>query len=61
MNKDQVKGTIKESIGKAQEKLGEVTGNTEQEAKGLKREIEGKLQRGYGDAKEKVKDAVKKV
>lgn len=61
MNKDRVKGTLRVSIGKAQAKLGEVTGNTEQEAKGLKKEIEGMLQRSYGAAKERVKDAVKKA
>jgi uncharacterized protein YjbJ (UPF0337 family) len=61
MNKDQVKGTIKVSIGKAQEKLGKVTGNTKQEVKGLNKEIEGTVQRSYGDAKEAVKDAVNKA
>ncbi len=61
MNKDQVKGAVKVSIGKAQEKLGEVTGNTGQQVKGLNKEIEGKVQRAFGDAKDRVKDLSKKV
>jgi uncharacterized protein YjbJ (UPF0337 family) len=61
MNKDRLKGTIKVSAGKLQAKLGEITGNTRQEAKGLSKEIEGKVQRSYGDAKQSVKDVLKKV
>ena len=51
MNKDQRKGQMKDMGGKAREKAGEVTGNTEQRAKGMANQAEGKLQKGYGDAK----------
>ena len=59
MNKDQVAGVAKDALGKVQEKAGEVTGNREQEAKGLVKQAEGKVQKNYGDAKEVVKDAGK--
>lgn len=60
MNKDQAKGAVKDVVGKVQQKVGEVTGDEDQQAKGLQKQGEGKLQKGYGDAKEKVKDILKK-
>lgn len=57
MNKDQVKGTIKEVAGKVQKNTGDALGNTSQEAKGMAREVEGKVQKNLGDAKETLKDA----
>lgn len=54
MNKDQVKGSIKDTAGKVQEKVGEATGNKDQEAKGLGKQVEGKTQKTVGDAKDAV-------
>jgi uncharacterized protein YjbJ (UPF0337 family) len=56
MNKDQVKGKMKEVGGKIQESVGKAVGSSEQQAKGLNKQSEGKLQKGIGDAKEVVKD-----
>ncbi len=55
MNKDQIKGVVKDAVGKAQEKAGEANGNGVQEAKGLVKQGEGKVQKAYGDAKEVLK------
>lgn len=52
MNRDQVKGTAKDLAGKVQQKVGEVTGNTDQQIKGGARQVEGKVQRGVGDAEQ---------
>ena len=52
MNRDQVKGTVKDLAGKVQQKVGEVTGNTDQQIKGGARQVEGKVQRGVGDAEQ---------
>ena len=57
MNKDQVKGTIKDVAGKVQEKAGDLTGSEKQQIKGLKNQVEGKVQKGVGDVKEAFKDA----
>lgn len=57
MNKDQVKGVVKEVAGKIQEKTGEIVGSSEQQVKGLVKEAEGKMQKKIGDAKEVLKDA----
>jgi uncharacterized protein YjbJ (UPF0337 family) len=59
MNKDQVQGVTTELAGKVQEAAGELTGNREQEAKGILKQVEGKGQKALGDAKEIVKDASK--
>lgn len=59
MNKDQVKGAIKEAAGTAQKKAGEVTGSATQQVKGAARQAEGNVQKNYGDVKEAIKDAKK--
>jgi uncharacterized protein YjbJ (UPF0337 family) len=56
MNRDQVKGAVKEAAGKVQQKTGQLLGSKDQQAKGLKRQMEGHIQKTAGN----VKDAVKK-
>jgi uncharacterized protein YjbJ (UPF0337 family) len=56
MNKDQVKGAVKDVAGKVQEESGKLVGSTEQQVKGLSKQIAGKVQKGVGDAKQSVKD-----
>jgi uncharacterized protein YjbJ (UPF0337 family) len=51
MNKDQAKGHMKDLWGRAREKLGSMTGNRSEQAKGLGNQAEGKLQKGVGDLK----------
>ena len=57
MNKDQVKGAVKDVAGKAQQKTGELTGSEKQQIKGLKNQVSGKVQQGVGDVKEAFHDA----
>lgn len=59
MNKDQVKGTVKDIAGKVQEKAGALVGSKEQQIKGLAKQISGKVQKGVGDVEEAVKDSNK--
>jgi uncharacterized protein YjbJ (UPF0337 family) len=51
MNKDQAKGHMKDIAGKAREKVGSLTGNRSEQAKGLANQAEGKVQKGVGDLK----------
>jgi uncharacterized protein YjbJ (UPF0337 family) len=51
MNRDQVKGRMKEAGGKIQEKAGKVTGSLKTQAKGLAKEAAGKVQKNVGDAR----------
>lgn len=60
MNKDQVKGSIKDVVGKVQEKTGAVTGRTDQQVKGIAKQVEGKTQKAVGDVKEVLRDAGRK-
>ncbi len=55
MNKDQIKGTIKNVEGKLQEAAGKVVGNKEQQIKGVSKQVVGKTEQKYGDAKEVLK------
>jgi uncharacterized protein YjbJ (UPF0337 family) len=61
MNRDQVKGAVKEVAGKVQSKTGEVIGSREQQAKGMAKQVEGKTQKKVGNAKEVLKDGIDKV
>lgn len=63
INKNQVKGEIKNLEGKVEEEAGKLVGNKEQQVKGLQKQVEGKAQKKLGDvkdAKDALKDAVKK-
>jgi uncharacterized protein YjbJ (UPF0337 family) len=52
MNRDQIKGTIKDAAGKVQRKAGEVVGSSKQQVKGTMKQAEGKAQKDLGDTKE---------
>ena len=55
MNKDQIKGAVKNITGQIQEQTGAIVGNQEQQAKGLHKQISGRAQELLGDAKAAVK------
>ena len=57
MNKNQVKGAVKDIAGKVQEEAGKLTGSKEQQVKGLNKQISGKAEKAYGDVKEAIKHA----
>jgi uncharacterized protein YjbJ (UPF0337 family) len=52
MNKDQVKGAVKDAAGKVQRKAGEAMGSNKQQAKGMAKQAEGKVQKAAGDMKD---------
>ena len=60
MNKDQIKGTIKDAAGKVQEATGNAIGSNEQKLKGIKKQVDGQAHKAVGDIKEVVKVASKK-
>ena len=61
MNRDQVKGRIKEAKGKIKEAAGKLVGNEKLEQKGKAQKILGEAQAKFGDVKTDVKEAVKKA
>ncbi|BCL35730.1 CsbD family protein [Nostoc sp. MS1] len=52
---DRAKATAKNIEGKAQEALGNVTGDPEDKAEGKAKQAEGELRHGVEDVKDKVK------
>jgi uncharacterized protein YjbJ (UPF0337 family) len=60
MNKDQVKGAVKDATGKVQEQAGKVIGSPELQRKGIHKQVEGQTQKVVGDVKEVLKDVTRK-
>ncbi|HZZ91477.1 MAG TPA: CsbD family protein [Usitatibacter sp.] len=57
MNKDQMKGSMKEAGGKVEKAAGDLTDNTSQKLKGVAHEAEGKVQKKFGDVKQDVEES----
>ena len=60
MNKDQIKGRVKEATGKAKEVTGKVVDDKDLEEEGMVEKTIGKVQAGYGDLKADLKKVIKK-
>ncbi|GAB5101112.1 CsbD family protein [Caballeronia sp. HLA56] len=60
MDKNRVEGAAKQVKGSIKEAIGKVTGDRTTEAKGAAEKAEGKVQETAGKALDKVKDAFKK-
>jgi uncharacterized protein YjbJ (UPF0337 family) len=58
VNKDQVTGVAKQVKGSIKEAAGKATGDKKTQAKGTADKIAGKVQKTYGDVKEKIKDSL---
>jgi uncharacterized protein YjbJ (UPF0337 family) len=61
MNKDQIKGRVEQVSGKIKDAAGKVVGNDRLQTEGLAEQVKGKVQAGFGDTKEDVKDQAKKI
>lgn len=59
MNKDQIKGRVEEAKGKVKEVAGKVFNDTKTTVSGIAQQQKGKIQAGYGDAKEEIKKDLK--
>jgi uncharacterized protein YjbJ (UPF0337 family) len=59
INKDQIKGRIKEAEGKVKEVAGKLVGNENLEAEGKVQKDLGGAQAKFGDVKKDVKDLMK--
>ncbi|EJL70529.1 CsbD family protein [Variovorax sp. Varisp85] len=59
MNKDQLAGRMEEAKGKLKEVAGKAVGSEKLEGKGIAEQAAGKVQKTYGDVKERAKDAIK--
>lgn len=57
MNKDTVKGTVNDAVGRAKRQAGEWTGDTDTQVEGAAQQVKGKAQKAWGE----VKDAAETV
>ena len=57
MNKDQVKGKVKDVAGRIERQAGEWTGDEKKEVHGTMKQAEGKIQNAWGNVKEAGKKA----
>ena len=57
MNKDQVQGKGKDLAGRIERQAGEWTGDKEKQVHGALKQVEGKLQNAWGNAKANAKAA----
>jgi uncharacterized protein YjbJ (UPF0337 family) len=58
MNTDRIKGAIDEVVGSAKRAAGELTGSTSLQVKGMAQQVKGKVEGGWGKAKDTLRDAV---
>lgn len=59
MNKDKLKGTIKDIAGKTQQVVGKAIDDKEMQIKGLHKQTEGNVEKIIGSAKQGLKDVLK--
>ena len=57
MNKDRVEGKVKDIAGRVERQAGEWTGDTNAQVKGAAKQVEGKVQNAWGQAKDATEKA----
>jgi len=57
MDKDQIKGKAKDIAGRVERQAGEWTGDKKSQAEGLKKQVEGKVQKAWGDVRDEANRA----
>jgi len=60
MDKNRIKGAVKQAHGTAKEVIGKATGDRKTEAEGTVEKVAGKVQSGFGEAKDKIRDVLRK-
>ena len=58
MDKDRIKGKVKEVEGRVQQAKGDLTGNDVDRARGADKKAEGKIQHGFGKVKDNIRKAL---
>ncbi len=61
MDKDTIKGKGKDIAGRVERQVGEWTGDSDLQAEGAGRQVEGKVQKGVGKVKEAGRDLADKL
>ena len=61
MNKEQLKGSLKQAAGKVQEEFGEMVDSPKHVAKGLSRQVAGRAEKAVGDPAEMIVQVAKET
>lgn len=61
MNSKHVKGTVREIKGKVKQNVGHATGDSQMEKEGVVDRIKGRIEKGVGEIKDKVKEGIDAV
>ena len=61
MNKDQIKGSWKETKGALRKKWGKLTDDEIEQAKGDRENLIGTIQKKYGETKESIQKSLDKI
>lgn len=61
MNSDNLEGAARGVVGKAQETLGNVTGDGRQQVEGAGRQVAGRAQETYGEVRQTAQDVAHQV
>ena len=56
MNKDTVKGTMDDAMGRAKRQAGEWTGDTQTQVEGAAQQVKGKVEKAIGNVKDAARD-----
>lgn len=59
MDKDKVKGTIDDTVGRVKRQVGEWTGDTDAQLEGAGQQVKGKAEKLSGSVKDAVRDAAR--
>ena len=59
VNDDQVKGKVKQAVGKVQDAKGDLTNDPKDDLAGKAKQVEGKVQETFGNVKKAVHGATK--
>ena len=61
MNLDQIEGVAKILAGKVQQQAGDLLDNPELYVRGVRQQVAGSKQKGFGDAREFIRDFKRKL
>ena len=57
MDKDKIKGTVDDAVGRAKRQVGEWTGDTQTQVDGAAQQVKGKAEKAVGNVRDAINDA----
>lgn len=57
MDKDRIKGSVDDAVGRAKRQVGEWTGDTDAQVDGAAQQVKGKAEKAWGNVKDAARDA----